>query len=492
MLAHAHGAATSCERLTISSGMLQYVAVVSVKIRKGQACEGTVISMKEFSQMTFEELLREGGHACSCGRTHTTGLKFLRVGKGAVEALPEALAFLGKGKPFVVADANTQLAAGRRVLEVLRRAGIPFVSYVFPEQEERLEPDEYACGALAMAFDPSCDVVVGVGSGVINDCCKILAHTAKIPSVIVGTAPSMDGYASNSASMVVNRIKVSLYCASPVAILADTDIMKDAPTRMLWAGLGDMLAKYTALAEWRISHEVNGEFYCEKIAQLVRESVRRVVENADKLMQRAPEAVEAVVKGLILSGVAMDFAKCSRPASGLEHYFSHMWEMSALAKGERSDLHGIQVGVGVCLELPVLEKLLTFVPDKEAAERAVMAITNDEWEKQVREIFGPTANEIIRLEHMQYHKNDKAGHDGRLRRIIERWPEILRAIREEVPTSEELLPLMRATGMPTTPQEIGLGKKDVHNAFIGSREIRDKYLLSSLLWDLGVLNEFYY
>lgn len=448
--------------------------------------------MKEFAEMSLEELLREGGHACSCGRTHTTGLKFLRVGQGAVRSVPEALRFLEKKKPFVVSDANTYAAVGKRVEEVLREAGVSFVSYVFPEQEERLEPDEYACGALAMAFDNSCDIVMGVGSGVVNDCCKILARTAKIPSMIVGTAPSMDGYASNSASMVENHIKVSLYCACPAAIIADIDIIKEAPTRMLWAGLGDIVAKYTALAEWRITNVVNDEFYCENIAGLVRRSIRRVVENADKLMQRAPEAVQAVTEGLILSGVAMDFAKCSRPASGLEHYFSHMWEMRALAKGERSDLHGIQVGVGVCLELPVLEKIKALTPDRDAAEKAVLAFSNDEWEKEMHEAFGPLADTIIRAEHEKYHKNDLAGHHDRIRRIVERWPEIVRAIDEEIPAADELLPMMRATGMPTTPEELGLTMQDVHDAFIGSREIRDKYLISSLLWDLGMLHGFMY
>lgn len=446
--------------------------------------------MKEFSQMTFDELLREGGHACSCGRTHTTGLKFLRVGQGVVETVPEALAFIGKSKPFVVSDANTYRAAGKRVEKILRDAGIPFVSYIYPEQEERLEPDEYACGALAMNFDPSCDVVLAVGSGVVNDCCKILAHTAKIPSIVVGTAPSMDGYASNSASMVVNHIKVSLYCASPVAIIADIDIIKEAPTRMLWAGLGDMVAKYCALAEWRTTHAVNGEFYCENIANFVRTAVKRVVDNADKLMQRAPEAVQAVIEGLILSGVAMDFAKCSRPASGLEHYYSHMWEMMALAKGQRSELHGISVGVGVCLALPMIERLKTLMPDREKAEQMMMDFTNEAWEAEVRGIFGSMADTIIALEHEQYHKNDRAGHDKRLKNIVARWDEIVAAFDEEVPAADVLLPLMKATGMPTTPEELGLTKQDVLNAFIGSREIRDKYLLSSLLWDMGLLHEF--
>lgn len=119
----------------------------------------------------------------------------------------------------------------------------------------------------------------------------------------------MDGYASNSSSMVVRRVKESLYNACPQAILADTDVLKTAPEIMLQAGLGDMLAKYVSVCEWRISHLVVGDAYCEEIAGLVRASLRKIVEHADGLMRREDAALEAVIEGLVLSGVAMAFAE---------------------------------------------------------------------------------------------------------------------------------------------------------------------------------------
>ena len=444
--------------------------------------------MKTFSDMSIAELLAAGGHHCTCGRTHTTGLKFLRVGPGTISAIPEALKFLGRRKPFVVSDVNTYRAAGAKVEERLTNAGIPYTSFIYPESNGHIEPDEYAVGSLTMAFDPTCDIVLAVGSGVINDCCKVLAFSSGIPSMAIGTAPSMDGYASNSAAMIQNKIKVSLYNATPAAIIADTDIMKEAPMRMLWAGLGDMLAKYNAICEWRISNIVTGEFYCENIASLVRRSVKKVVDNAEQLVKRSPDAVEAVVEGLILSGVAMDFAKISRPASGLEHYFSHLWEMEALREGGESDLHGIQVGVGLCLTLPLYDKIRVLRPDRNTAEEAMRNYSDESWEKEMKEIFGRAAEEVIACEHEKWHQNDRAGHASRLNNLIGRWDEILQAIDEEEPDTQELIGLMRRTGMPTAPEELGLNARQVHNAYIGSREIRNKYLLSSMLWDLGLLH----
>lgn len=444
--------------------------------------------MAYFDEMTLNELIRPEGHACSCGRKHDTGLRFLRIGSGVVETVPEALSFLGAKKPFLVADHNTWQAAGEKVAEILKRHDIPFSSYVFPASRGHIEPDEAAVGSIAMAFDPSCDILLAVGSGVINDCCRVMAHAAGKMHMVVGTAPSMDGYASNSSSMIVDRIKTSVYACCPQAIIADIDIMKNAPMRMLWAGFGDMMAKFNALCEWRISHIATGEFYCENVARLVRASVKKIWENADGLVNRAPEAVEAVVEGLILSGVAMDFAKISRPASGLEHYFSHMWEMEALRRGEHADLHGICVGVGLCLTLPMYEHIRKIIPDQAKADAVFAAFSQEEWEQEMREIFGASAENVIEGE-KKWGKNSRAVHEKRLQHLLDNWDGVLAAIREELPPAGQIQQMMEKMGMPTRAEDLGYDQAAARRAYIGSREIRDKYLLSSMLWDLGLMKD---
>lgn len=443
---------------------------------------------KHLSEMTLEEILCKEGHECACGKHHACGLKYLKIGKGALEQLPQGMAAIGVKRPFVVMDRNTQKAAGDAVERVLGAHGIPYTCFVFPF-EGRMEPDERAVGALAMAFDPRCDVLLAVGSGVINDCCKVVAHVSGLPSMVMCTAPSMDGYASNSSSMIQNRVKVSLYNACPQVILADTDILKTAPDIMLRAGLGDMLAKYVSVCEWRISHLVYGDPYCEEIAGLVRASLKKIVAHADGLMRREDDALSAVVEGLILSGVAMAFAEISRPASGLEHYFSHLWEMQALQSGAPSDLHGIQVGVGTLLTLWIYENVLNLPEvDVEKARQAMADFSNEAWEQQVKRIFGGIAPEILALE-QKTHKNDPAKHAQRLDRITAHWEEIRGIIAEELPTLAEVRGLMARCGLPLTPADLGLSAQDTVDALLGSRDIRDKYLTSSLLWDLGLLEE---
>ena len=444
---------------------------------------------KHLSEMTLAELTREEGVACSCGKVHTCQLRYFRAESGAVRLVPEALAARGRKRPMVVMDENTKRAAGYRVLAVLTEAGIPYTEFTFPHREGKMEPDEYAMGALAMAMDPRCDVILAVGSGVINDCCKVMAHACGLTSMVVCTAPSMDGYCSNSASMIRNHIKVSLYNACPEAIIADTDILATAPDIMLQAGLGDMLAKYVSICEWRISHIVYDDPYCEEIAGMVRACLKKIVDHADGLMKREPEALKAVLEGLVISGISMAFAEISRPASGLEHYFSHIWEMQALQKGQPSDLHGIQVGVGTLLTLWIYEHMLNMEQvDTAKAEAAMAAFSPEKWEETMRRIFGPIAPSILEIER-KVGKNRPETQQRHLKRITDHWDEIQQIIHQELPPREQVWKLMESCGMPMTPKDLHLTAQDTIDALKGSREIRDKYLTSSLLWDLGLLGE---
>ena len=444
--------------------------------------------MQNFDELTLQQLTRPEGYDCACGHHHACALQYLNIARGALTSVPDMLSALGSKRPFVLCDRNTYAAAGERVCALLSDAGVAHTLYVLPG-EERISPAEWEVGSAVMHYDPRCDLILAVGSGVLNDIGKVMAHAIGTRSAVVGTAPSMDGYASNSSSMEVDHVKVSLYNHAPAGILLDTDVLAQAPMRMLWAGLGDMAAKYVALCEWRISNLVTGEFYCENIAALMRAAVRRVADAAPGIPSRDPDAVGAIAEGLVIAGIAMAYAGISRPASGLEHYFSHMWEMMALERGSRYDLHGIQVGVGTLLTLKLYEKIRTVTPDPARARQHMASFDPAAWEAQVRRIFGKTADEILKIE-AQTRKNDPARHAARLDNILAHWDDILRIIDEELPPLDALRSLMASTGMPLTPGDIGVSIQDTVDAFLGSRDIRDKYLSCSLLWDLGLTEDF--
>ena len=442
--------------------------------------------MLEFDKMDLEQLVRAEGYDCDCGKHHVCALKYLKIGRGVLANVPEMVAALGCKKPFVVCDQNTYEVAGKAVCEYLTAAGIAHTLYVIPSGKPA--PDEWTVGSVLMHFDVSCDLLLGVGSGVVNDTCKEVAFKSGRMNAIVGTAPSMDGFASATSSLEVDHVKVSLNNQCPQGILLDADVLAQAPVRMLWAGLGDMVAKYVAICEWRISHLITGEYYCESVAQLMRSALKKIMANVEKLMARDPDAVAAVAEGLVLAGLGMAYAGISRPASGLEHYFSHMWEMMALERGLPYDLHGIQVGVGTMLSLKLYQWIRTLRPDRARMEAHAAAFDPVVWEAQVRRIFGKTADEIVAIEN-KTHKNDPERLKKRIDAICAHWDEILRIINEELPAFEPLYDLLKSTGMPLEPRDIDISDEDVINAYLGARDIRDKYLSCSFLWDMGLEKE---
>lgn len=444
--------------------------------------------MSEISSIPAEQLIRAGGFDCPCGKRHKAEIRYLKIGPGTVRLVPEALSTLGVHHPLVVCGPFGYKAAGETVCGLLRESGIPYTLHrLRSENGSKLRPSEHAAGSLLLNFDPSCDLILAVGSGVINDLCKLLGQATKLPCMIVSTAPSMDGYASSSASVEIDNIKCSLQAQVPAAILCDTDILSQAPIRMIYAGIGDILAKYTSLFDWRLSHIVTGEYYCGSIARLVNRTLQKTVAAAHCAVNRQEDAVRTVAEGLVLSGIGMAFAESSHPASGLDHYFSHCWEMLLLERGQDYELHGLQTGVGMLLTLKVAERLKTIHPDLEHAQAAADRFDAASWEDNLCRVFPRAAEGILKMEE-KAQKNERAGRISRAKRIIAAWDEILSLV-STLPQYDELKALMLELGMPTTPQEIGLSPEDAADAFVCSRDIRDKYLLSSMIWDIGYMEE---
>lgn len=443
--------------------------------------------MLDFKNMSFEELLKPEGYDCACGRHHATGVKYLKIGRGVMETIPEALRTLGVARPFVVCDQNTYEAAGERTIQILKATDIPYTLYVFDGARPVL-PSERELGILAMRFDRQCDVVLGVGSGVINDLCKMLGLIADRPCAIIGTAPSMDGYASNSSAMELEGVKLTIYNNGPEAVICDTEIMAQAPMRMLRAGFGDMIAKYISICEWRIAHLVTGEYYCAPVADMMRAAVSKIMASVDGILARDPDAVGYVAEGLVLSGLAMAYANVSRPASGIEHRFSHIWEMVNIARGRTLELHGIQVGIGTMLTLELYEYIKRIKPDMERARAAIAAFDSAAWEAKINRVFGAVADEVF----TSVRKSRQNEADVRLAHascICERWDEILEIIRAELPDIGTIYEAARKLDMPTRPDEIGVSTQDTMDALVCTHDIRDRYICTSMLFDLGLLDD---
>lgn len=305
-------------------------------------------------------------YSCACGKSHKVDIQAIRVGSGVIQELPGILRDLGASHIFLVADNYTYEAAGRQVEQLLDQAGLAYHKRVF-QTETPLVPNEYALGSVLAAMTSQDDMLLAVGSGTLNDVTKYVSARTGVPYVIAATAPSMDGYASTVAPTILDGFKTTLPAVYPAAIVADVDILKDAPMPMLTAGFGDIIGKFTSLADWRLSHQLNGEYYCPEVAGVIEAAVETCAANAQALAQREPQAIQAVTEALILSGLAMGMVGVSRPASGAEHQMAHYWEMDALRRGEEHPLHGNAVGVGTVLAASLYEMAAEYLPQGFAA-----------------------------------------------------------------------------------------------------------------------------
>ena len=300
-------------------------------------------------------------YSCACGKSHKVDIQAIRVGSGVIQELPGILRDLGASHIFLVADNYTYEAAGRQVEQLLDQAGLAYHKRVF-QTETPLVPNEYALGSVLAAMTSQDDKLLAVGSGKLNNMTKNVSARTGIPYVIAATAPSMDGYASTVAPTILDGFKTTLPAVYPAAIVADVDILKDAPMPMLTAGFGDIIGKFTSLADWRLSHQLNGEYYCPEVAGVIEAAVETCAANAQALAQREPQAIQAMTEALILSGLAMGMVGVSRPASGAEHQMAHYWEMDALRRGEEHPLHGNAVGVGTVLAASLCEMAAEYLP----------------------------------------------------------------------------------------------------------------------------------
>jgi len=206
------------------------------------------------------------------------------------------------------------------------------------------------------------------------------------------------------------------------------------------------------------------------------------------LLKREDEAIEAVFEGLVIGGIAMAYAGVSRPASGVEHYFSHVWDMRGLEFGTQVDLHGIQCALATLQSVKLYEAVKKQLPDERKASRYVSNFSYADWKEELRTFLGYSAMTMIAQEEKE-RKYDKSTHPARFARIQQNWERILGILDEEIPSVQKLSAILKTVGISRDLQTIGVDSNTAKMTFRATKDIRDKYVLSRLAWDLGILEE---
>jgi len=278
-----------------------------------------------------------------------TLIKNIIINSNILENILVTVSAFKDKKVFLFSDNNTYIIYGSKVHELLINNSFNVKNFIFDKGKVQLIPDERALGRLVMEMEIDTSLIIAVGSGTLNDLARILSSRTNIPYIIIGTAPSMDGYASVISPLIIEGFKKTFPGVYANSIIGDVEIMKQAPMNMILAGFGDILGKMTALADWKLSKEINNEYYCQTCVTMVQNAIDKCVNNIDGIVRRDETSIKYLMEGLVYSGIAMGLAKDSRPASGAEHILAHYWEIDALSKGQEHALHGNAVGVGTVI-----------------------------------------------------------------------------------------------------------------------------------------------
>ena len=418
---------------------------------------------------------------CDCGHEHYASLKAVKVGEGALNELPALVRELGFKHLYLIADSITNKIAGERTMEILEKAGIKATIRVLTHAAF----DEATVGELLIHKPADCDVCVAVGTGSINDMTRFFSFRCGLPFITVATAAPMDGFASSIAALNVESLKTTFPAQPPTAIIGDTDILKNAPYSMIAAGLGDLLGKFTCLCDWKLAKIIINEHYCANIVNLTEDCVQNVLAGADKAKDRDPKVIGEIMEGLVLAGVCMSLAGNSRPASGCEHHMSHYWEMMFEQQHKRPVPHGTQVSVGTVLVLKLVEALRNTKVDFDAARAAAKAYDQAAWEESIRAAYGPAAQGVIDME-AKAKKNETTARLARIDAMEANWSELL-GLLEALPSSETVIELLKSLESPYLPEQIDVDVDMLRNTFLYCKEVRARYTILQMIWDLGLL-----
>jgi len=403
------------------------------------------------------------------------------------DAVPELVRYTeerGLRCLLLVADERTHAALGARVAEALTAAGRRVDRALLRGEEVIADAARILEVLLAAKERP--DAYVAVGAGTITDITRFVSHRAGVPFISVPTAPSVDGFASVNAPLVIGRFKRTVGAQGPAALYADLPTLCAAPRPMIAAGYGDMLGKYTSLADWRLSQIVWGDPYDEEIAAQTRDALERTVAHTAEIGAADPEGIRALLQALIDSGLSMLRFGDSRPASGAEHHLSHFWEMRLLLADKPAILHGAKVGVG-CVRVARWYERIRGMGQQEAARRlkSTPLPALDIVEAGIHEVYGPAAEQIIAY-HQDFLGLTPAAHRALCERVLAAW-DAIREVAAQVPAPAELSGYLRTVGGPTTADELGVGEEEAARAERYAHYLRPRFTVLKLARLLGLL-----
>lgn len=422
-----------------------------------------------------------------------TDTKVFEMGQGVSSMAPAVFkgCFPGR-KAVVVADVNTWPVLGEKVYSLFLSAGIETQKYIIDKKEFHAEwkyvemvdclldgnfqkakeiedSTDYVEPDAEKVFRPAGDsyyVAVSVGSGVINDLCKLSSHHHSQSYLTLPTAASVDGYSSFGASISYQNSKQTFSCPAPLAIIADIDVIAAAPKKMTAAGYADLAAKIPAGAEWMIADLMGTEPIVPEAWHVLQDVIDQQLSNPEGTAKGDPQAVADLFEGLTLSGIAMQAARSSRPASCCDHLFSHILDMTHYRYNGELQSHGFQVAIGTLTMCAVFDEFFKMDLSRLDVDACVAAWPSLEQEQErALGIFKDFPAPKLGYTEITKKYNDAATVREQLTKVRENWPEFKEKLRAQVYPFTRMQALMKAAGAPSDPSDLGLTREQLRDMF---------------------------
>ncbi len=397
---------------------------------------------------------------CSCGKKHLLSTQFCVIESGCLRKIDDYLhQFSFSKKGVAIYDENTYQAVADRRPSVWKEIILP---------PRKLHADNHGV-ALAMNQIPEdAEYLIAIGSGTIHDITRYCAYQQKLPFVSCPTAASVDGFCSSVAAMTWDGFKKSFTAASPSLVIADLDIISEAPIHLAKSGFGDMIGKYIALAEWKLGNLLTKEYFCSSIYQMTMDATDKVLQSGSGILTGNKEAYGHLMYGLLLSGLAMQLLGNSRCASGAEHHISHLIEMEPAALQVHSDaLHGEKVGVATLLVAKEYHRIKDSFPE-------LLQDYTETDKSEITAFFGDTLAPSIIKENLE---DSAKGITGKL---LKKNQNEITAIINEIPSYDTLFSQYQALNIKCSLNEIGVPEEKLDAILDYSPLVRNRLTLMRL------------
>lgn len=430
--------------------------------------------------------------------------KFLKIGENILSEIPAIFKaqFPGK-KAIVIADKNTYRVAGEAVHKYLSDAGLEYGQPLIMD-----DPDLYAdyrfVQKIVTYLKPFDAIAVAVGGGVINDITKRANYELERPYMCVATAASMDGYSAYGASITKEGAKMTMTCPAPQVIVADLAVICKAPPITTASGYADLYAKVPAGADWILADALGVEPLDDQSWHIVQDGLESALKDPAGAKAGEVSAIEPLIEGLMLGGFAIQSLRSSRPASGAEHQFSHLWDMEhhtfkgEMAKkfglykdqDEQAPSHGFKVGIGLLTISALYERIFETPLDQLDVKKAV-----SQWkplEEQVAEVnkmFKGTGLEEFAAKQITEKYISKEDLEKQLTTLKNNWSKIREDLKKQIIPYAETKKRLKLVGAPVECEEIGITRDRLRKSFYRAQKIRNRFTVLDLAVRTGYLDQ---